>query len=192
VGSDPGVAVAELVAAVRDGGPEAAAAWEQLVARHVRLVWKVVHGLGLSGDDRRDAFQSTWLRAVERLDSIRDPDRFPGWLAAIALNEGRAILRRQRRLVPTAEPEVLERPEAPAPSVAERDELQAALHDGFERLDPRCRRLLRLCTADPPVSYREMEDILEMPHGSLGPTRRRCLDKLRATPEVAAYLAEED
>src|SRR3954451_12569629 len=83
--SEPGAAVADLVVAVRAGGPAASEAWDDLVNRHVRLVWKVLHGLGLSGDDRGDAFQSTWLRAVERLDSIREPDRFPGWLATIAL-----------------------------------------------------------------------------------------------------------
>ena len=75
--------------------------------------------------------------------------------------------------------------------VAERlidSELRDALRRALQRLPPSCRELLLLLMAEPPLSYEEIGEVLGIPHGSIGPTRARCLAKLRATPELASFL----
>jgi RNA polymerase sigma factor (sigma-70 family) len=179
---------AELVGVVRRGGADAAAAWDELIERHKRVVWKAIRNFDLRDDERWDAFQATWLRLLERLDQVRDPERLAGWLATTATNEVRTLLRRTSRISPSDSlPEAAGTDSGPGERL-ERDELAAAVRAGFERLPERCRCLLRLLTADPPLSYRTIEELLDMPHGSIGPTRRRCLENLRRTPDLAPFL----
>jgi hypothetical protein len=71
---------------------------------------------------------------------------------------------------------------------AERD---AALMAGFRQLDGRCQELLSMLMSQPPVPYTDISAKLSMPVGAIGPTRARCLDKLRRTPAVAALIRSE-
>ena len=184
--------VPELVGLAAGRGPDAEQAWALLVERHVQLVWKVVRCFGLPPEASWEAFQSTWLRAIERLDTLRDPERFPGWLASIARHEALGVIRARRKLVPSGDlPEPVANEPAPTEGV-QRHELVAAVRAGFLALSQQCQDLLRLLTVDPPVAYQEIEQLLDMAHGSIGPTRRRCLDKLKATAPMAAYLADDE
>jgi RNA polymerase sigma factor (sigma-70 family) len=177
------------VEVVRRGAPEAASAWDELIERYKRVVWKAIRGFDLHEEERWDAFQATWLRLLERIDQVRDPERLAGWLATTATNEVRTLLRRTSRTAPSDTlPEVAGTGPAPGDRL-ERAELAAAVRAGFDRLPERCQRLLRLLTADPPLGYRTIEELLDMPHGSIGPTRRRCLDQLRRTPDLAPFLS---
>ena len=73
----------------------------------------------------------------------------------------------------------------PAPGEQlERDESRLAVAEAFARLPQRCQTLLRLLVTDPPVSYEEISALLDIPVGSIGPTRARCLGSLRSSPEV--------
>src|SRR4051812_19568477 len=92
---------AELVAFARGGAPGGNAAWEVLVKRHVGLVWKVVRSFNLSPEESWEAFQSTWLRAIERLETLVEMERFSGWLVTVARNEALAVIRRGKKLVPS-------------------------------------------------------------------------------------------
>lgn len=173
-------------------GPDAEQAWGLLVERHVRLVWKVVRCYGLPEEASWEAYQSTWLRAIERLDTLRDPSSFSGWLATVARREALAVIRARSKAVPsdTLPEQVADDP--PQGERLQRHEQRAAVRAGFASLPPACQDLLRLLTADPPVPYAEIETLLDMSHGSIGPTRRRCLDKLRSTPAMAALLADDE
>ncbi len=173
--------VAELVRAASGGDSEA---WERLVRRFSGLVWSVARSQGLSAADAADVTQTTWLRLLESLTRLRDPQRVGPWLATTARNESRRTLRRAGRQVPVGDHTALDlEPHSlpvDSPEVnlltTERDQL---LWGAFERLPPRCQTILRILLADPPPSYEEVSAVLDMPIGSIGPTRARCLDRLR-------------
>ena len=182
------LASSELVELVRGRAPEQRTAWELLVKRHVQVVWRVVRCFGLPQEAAWEAFQGTWLRAVEKLDTLEDPTRFAGWLATIARREALGVIRARARAIPVAETPEQGTTDAEPDDRLRRDELRRAVREGFGRLSPECQGLLRLLTADPPVDYREIGQILQRPVGSIGPTRARCLEKLRNTPALRDYL----
>jgi RNA polymerase sigma factor (sigma-70 family) len=166
---------AELVAAVRAGDDTA---WAALTDRFTGLLWSVARGMNMSSEDAADAVQTTWLRLVERLDDIREPDRVGGWLATSVRRECLAILRRRREV---ALPDSIQMPadDEPPDAALLRDERDAELWGAMRRLPPRCGNLLRMLIADPPPSYQDVASALSVPVGSIGPTRRRCLTQLR-------------
>ena len=171
----------ELVERVRAGD---AAAWEALTDRFTNLLWSIARGLGLGEADAADAVQTTWLRLVENMHTIRDPDRVGGWLATSVRRECYDILRRSARMQPGTPDgadgwEGIADPADPLDFALLRDERDAALWSAVGALRPACRRLLRGLMADPPPSYAEVAAALDIPVGSIGPTRSRCLTCLR-------------
>ena len=173
------VEVADLVAAARAGDQ---AAWDALVSRFVGLVWTVARSFGLGSADAADVSQATWLRLVERFASIREPDRIGAWLATTARREALAVLRRAGRYAVPREPEVLDRLAGAAPDAAEpvlRAEINAEVWRAFARIPGRCQRLLKLLVVEPIPSYQEIGASMDMPVGSIGATRARCLERLR-------------
>lgn len=156
-------------------------AWNELVARYTRLVWHVIHGFRtLNEADKADVHQTVWLKLSERLDTIREPDRIGSWLATTARNECIRSLRTLGREVPDDDA-VTEAPSLDPTGEsmlldAERDQ---ALWAAFGQLGAKCQQLLRLALADPPFSYDEIAEILDVPRGGIGPTRGRCLERLR-------------
>lgn len=185
------LAPGELIALVLGRAPEADEAWRLLVEQHVNLVWKVVRSFGMTNEASWDAFQGTWLRAIERLETLREPERFTGWLKTIARNEALAVIRARKKLVPTDELDETGDDGARIGEALLREEQARAVRAGFAALPVRCQQLLRLLCADPRVPYEEIERRLDMKHGSIGPTRRRCLEKLRSTPAMTEFLDEE-
>lgn len=169
-----------------------AAAWEWIVRRFSGLLWSVTRGLGLRTEDAADVVQTTWLRLLDNLGRVRDPDAVGAWLATTARYESFRTLRKTGRTVPTTL-EDGQLPNAPGDDDEELDdrlraeELSDPLWRAFEQLSPRCRSLLRFLMADPPPTYHEAAAALDMPIGSIGPIRRRCLDRLRDDPELAGY-----
>ena len=167
------------------------AAWDQLVARLQKVAWRAIAGFDLSPEDRNDAFAGTFFRLYERLGTIREPAKLPGWVATTARNEVLTLLRARRRDLPMPlEDEHLPPIEPEPASHLLQLELSEALHRGLARLSAACQQLLQLLTLDPPLSYAEVGDLLDLPHGSIGPTRQRCLDRLRQTPDLRPFLEE--
>ena len=171
-------AIEALVLAAADGDQ---AAFDALVGRFTGLVWSVIRAHRLTDADAQDVFQTTWLRLVEHLDRIREPRAVGGWLATTARHESLRVLRLTERTRPT-EPatlddvdERLEEPDAAVLRAEEERRVWAALG----ALGDRCQALLRVLVADPAPSYEEVGAALDMPIGSIGPTRRRCLERLR-------------
>ncbi|HET9051345.1 MAG TPA: sigma-70 family RNA polymerase sigma factor [Candidatus Dormibacteraeota bacterium] len=171
-------------------------AWPDLVERYTGMVWAIVRGYRLADGDAADAVQTTWLRLVEHLDRIMEPDRVGTWLATTARNEALRLRRIAGRhvLVEDVDIDVMGTPvPVEIDSALLREERDTAVARALTGLSERCQALLRVLSADPPPSYDEVSAALAMPVGSIGPTRARCLGKLREAlaPAGAAGLFEE-
>lgn len=166
-------------------------AWDELVERLQRVAWRAIAGFDLRDEDRKDAFAATFFRLYERLGTVREPTKLPGWVATTARNEVLTLLRGRRRATPAelTDDHLPAVEHEPTTQLLQR-ELHEALHGGLARLGAACQQLLHLLTVDPPLSYAEVGEALGIPHGSIGPTRQRCLDRLRATPELRPFLPE--
>lgn len=167
-----------LVQAARGGDQSA---WDALVARHGNRVWATARAHRLNAADAEDVFQVTFMRLVTHIDTIRDPSRVGAWLATTARNECLRILRRAGKAVPSDD-EVLDSADPMLPPVESRllaDEREVAVRAALARLSERCQRLLRVLMAEPEPTYEEVGRALDMPVGSIGPTRGRCLQHLR-------------
>jgi RNA polymerase sigma factor (sigma-70 family) len=170
-------------------------AWDALVERHAPLIWSICRRYRLGGADAQDVAQAVWLRLVDQLDKIRDPAAIAGWLATITRRECCRALRAARRpqaTWPGRDAETI--PDDHAPT-AEQEllaaERHAALRAALVQLTPREQQLIAILTADPPVPYAEISARLGIPVGSIGPTRGRCLAKLRRHPAIAALIKAE-
>jgi RNA polymerase sigma factor (sigma-70 family) len=158
-------------------------AWNQLVDRYSRLVWAVARGHRLAYADSADVFQTTWLRLVEHLGRLRDPEQLAGWLSTTARHESLRVLRLGRRELPNDD--IADGREAngagdPGPETALlASEERASVAAAYIRLSERCQALLRLVVAEPGLSYADVASALGIPVGSIGPTRGRCLEQLR-------------
>ncbi len=183
------VGVGDLVAAAARGEQ---AAWNALVQRYLPLVYSIIRRYRLSDKDAEDVSQTVWLRLVEHLDAIREPKALPGWIATTTRHEVLAVLGAKRRTDPIdpASNWILDLQGNFVDLDDEllRAEAATALRNGLAELEPDQRTLLLLLVKDPPVSYGDISRITGMPVGSIGPTRARCLKKLKATSSVQAFL----
>ena len=156
------------------------AAWDALVARFSNLVWAIARNHRLCSADAAEVSQTTWMRLAEHIDRLQDPSKVGGWLATTARHEALRVLRGASREIPMGE----DLPEPPACEHALDDDLlrserDRALWRAFSRLPARDQTLLRLLVSDPMPSYEEIAESMGMPVGSIGPTRARCLERLR-------------
>jgi len=184
-------AIAALVTAAAAGDQNA---WNGLVDKFASTVWAIARGYRLNAADAADVSQTTWLRLVENLNRIEQPERVGAWLATTTRREALRVLRLAGRQIPNGDDfEVL--PDI-ATSVspdrgllaAERDRLVTEL---VEQLPERSQLLLRLLSADSPLSYRDISEALSMPIGSIGPTRARALEQLRRLALRAGFQLED-
>ncbi len=165
---------------VSEAGNGSEAAWGEIVDRFSGLVWSTTRAHRLSAAEAADAAQSTWLRLVENLDRIEDPERLGAWLATTARRECLRIIRMGKREMASDEEWLFESDSGE--TIDERllaRERDAALWAAFREIEERCQALLRLVCAPEPPSYEEVAAALDIPVGAIGPTRARCLDKLR-------------
>src|SRR6476659_6989081 len=181
---DQDLSVLDVAALIRRAANGDRKAWERLVDQYARLIWSITAEFKLVESDAADVAQTTWLRLLEHIDRIEYPDRVGSWLAATARNECLRSLAARKRVVVLAhdEEEVLFGAAVSGPEVDERilaAERDQVVRDALSRLPRRWQRLLEMLMADPPVSYAEISDQLGVPVGSIGPTRGRCLDRLR-------------
>jgi RNA polymerase sigma factor (sigma-70 family) len=168
------------------------AAWNALVRRYAPLVLAVIRNYQMAAADAQDVCQTVWLRLVEHLADLRAPEALPGWLVTTTQRECGRYQRRAQKTLPV-DPHsdgIMEQSTTVDPDLGIlRAELRQALRDGLAELPARDQRLLRLRTADPPKSYQEISKLIGMPVGSIGPSLRRSLDRLRQAKAVQAYLA---
>ena len=178
----------DLVAAARDGSEPA---WNEIVDRFAGLVWHVIRGFRLTDATAEDVYQTTWLRLAEHLDRIRQPESVGAWLARTAKNECLRSVRKAQREHPRDDLELdLVEPASGIGDAIEDATRDDILWEAFSRLSEPCQRLLRLLMTDPPLPYELISEQLCIAVGSIGPTRGRCLAKLRASRGV--HLLEND
>ncbi len=181
--------VADLVRAAREGD---ANAWNGLVKRFAGRVRAVPRSFRLNESDVEDVSQLTWLRLVANLDRIREPERVGAWLVTTATRESLRVIRRSGRQAISDEgwEDAIVSDDPATDSGVLITERDRALWKAMGMLSAGCQRLLRLLTADPPPSYEEVSAVLDMRPGSIGPTRRRCLDHLRV--QLARITGDPD
>jgi RNA polymerase sigma factor (sigma-70 family) len=167
-------------------------AFEELVDRHKNLVWSIIRVCGVHGADAEDVFQLTFVRLFEHQASIRDPSRLPGWLATTTRRECYdTVRRRQRSSSYSLVDDVLDTEHlVDFDARLVQDERLRVVAQAYAELSDQCRDLLRLLAVDPPLGYDEISEILGTPRGSIGPTRQRCLDKLRRHPAMRRIREE--
>jgi RNA polymerase sigma factor (sigma-70 family) len=163
-----------------------ARAWEQLIRRYQRLLYAIPLRCGLSEEDAADVFQTVCLRLLENLDRLRNEQHLTGWLITTTKREAWRLCELQRR-APTqkleAEEELYE--SLPAPDLLPEEEVlkleqEQLVRRAMEELGERCRTLLgMLYQTEPPLAYEEIARRLNVSVGAIGPTRARCLEKLR-------------
>ena len=169
-----GVSDSELVGRCLEGDE---AAWSQLIGRYQRLVYSVAHALCPDPDDSADVFQATCLDLYKGLPFLRDIKALPAWLITVSRRRSIAILRAK---IPTSNTDENIDELSQASDVIQAIEHEHAIERALEQLPDRCRDLINLLyfTQNQP-SYQEISDKLGIPVPSIGPTRARCLDKLK-------------
>lgn len=164
-------------------------AWRALVEEFSSLVWAITRGFRLSPSDSGDVYQTVWLRLAEHLGRIQNPDQLGAWLATTARRESLRLVRSRARSVPMDDAALsdLMRADDASPEQAVLEAEQARLESerakqlwrAFSELSARCQQLLRVLMAKHRPSYTEAAAALDVPVGSVGPTRARCLQQLR-------------
>lgn len=175
---------AELIAACLQGDSRA---WEALINRYRRLIYSIPFKYHLSPDDAADVFQSVCVALLERLGTLRNEAKLSSWLITMTMRECWKLKQRQRQemglLASIDESDGLVGLEADGQSPDELIQLwqeQQLVRQGIEQLDGRCQALLTyLFYEKREWSYEQISRKLGMPPSSIGPTRGRCLKKLK-------------
>jgi RNA polymerase sigma factor (sigma-70 family) len=177
VRDDPTVVALVTRAAGSDQG-----AWYEIVERYAPLVWSICTGFRLSNHDVEDVAQNVWLLLVGQLGTLREPAALPGWLATTTRRECLRVVtagRKSERLGT----ELDEAAQFVADTVVDEEllvaERNAALRAAFAELPQRCQQLLSMLLRDPPYPYGTISTTLDIPIGSIGPQRARCLGRMR-------------
>jgi RNA polymerase sigma factor (sigma-70 family) len=169
----------DLVRAAATGDAEA---WEAMVARYGPRIVRIARAHRLNDADAADVAQTVWLQLLRHIDRIRDPQRIGGWVAATARNECLRLCRQRGRVALVDAADVLDAISVETePAAVENEDRDATLRAALDTLPPRQQALVELLTMDPPLSYGEISAVLDIPVGSIGPTRQRSLRTLRET-----------
>jgi RNA polymerase sigma factor (sigma-70 family) len=183
---DPSVVA--LVARAAGSDPSA---WNEIVDRYAPLVWSICTRYQLSRQDTEDVGQTVWLLLVEQLGKLREPAALPGWLATTTAREclrAATAARKSERLGTLLDDAIRFADDVVIEEEVLTAERNASLRAAFAALPPRCRHLLALLLSDPPPSYAEIAATLDIPVGSIGPQRGRCLERLRRSPALIALV----
>ena len=174
----PWSAAADAFLRWRDGDSQGL---EDLVRLLSPVLWQVARATGLDRESAEDVVQTTWIALVDHADSITSPQGIAAWLCTSARREAWRAGRKATRERPVEDQVLaygLPIQESPERQVLLDDEAQV-LRTCLKKLPDRCQKLLRIVAAGPRPNYNDVARVLEMPVGSIGPTRARCLDKLR-------------
>lgn len=173
----------ELISSCQKGN---ARAWRALVDRYRRLVYGIPRIQGLGRADAEEVFQIVFTELIGSLGRLRDPDSLGAWLSTTARRTAQHLHSRERRrnrLHTKAEWVMDPDPPDSGQEAIERLEERERVRRALDSLGDPCRTLLLGLFADPPRSYRELARELDLAIGSLGPTRARCLARLRRNLE---------
>jgi RNA polymerase sigma factor (sigma-70 family) len=170
----------DLLRRCREGDESA---WEQILENYQRLVYSIPLNYGLTTDDAADIFQQTFISLVENLDRLRPDSNLGAWLAVVARRHALHHLRRKKREQIVADDDLVESKQFLTLMTTDTRvdlEMMQTIDQGLSRIDRRCRDLLLALYFDSQQpSYEEISKRLNIAVGSIGPTRGRCLERLR-------------
>lgn len=182
------VAVAELTRCAVLGDEHA---WNHLVTRFEPLLRAVLRSYRLGRCDVDDVLQTTWLRAFRHLERLDDPGALGGWLVVTARREALRLLQRDVRELLTDAPPALDAPDwATGEVLVIERERGSAVQAAARRLRGRQRLLVDALLTRPGLSYEEISELLDMPVGSIGPTRERAFTRMREDAELAGVVSQ--
>jgi len=168
----------ELVAMCLRGDAQA---WEALIMRYRRLVYSVPVRFGFTSADAADVFQAVCLKLIEHLHELKDETKVSAWLITTTTRQCIHVKSLKHR--ETGADEEFEEPADPGENLEDlriMTETQQTIREAVEQLSGRCRDLIEMLYFDQrSLSYEEISQKMGMPVASIGPTRARCLDKLR-------------
>jgi RNA polymerase sigma factor (sigma-70 family) len=168
-----------LFAAYRDGD---SSKMSDLVRLLTPILWHTVRASRLDTATAEDVVQTVWLALVRRADTISEPLAVLQWMVVTAKREAWRVARTQARVRPedmdASPPGGPDNPHSVEDEVV-RDDVQNRLWQHISQLPERCRALLRVIAFADRPDYADLAKALDMPQGSIGPTRGRCLAKLR-------------
>jgi RNA polymerase sigma factor (sigma-70 family) len=180
---------ADLVTRAADGDQRA---WDALVDRYAPLVWSICREHSLSDAHTHNIGQAIWLQLMSQFGNLREPAALAGWLATTTRRECRKVRHATRELQAGGHALNAETIPDQQTGLAEHElraaERDAVLREAFTRLPPCCQRLIAMLTEDPPMPYAQISATLDIPVGSIGSSRSRCLNKLRRDPALAALI----
>ena len=167
---------------------EKASAWKELVQRYEALVYTVATRANLSYGDVADCFQNTWVLLYQNRKKIQDPARLSAWLVTTAKREALRLRRKSQRFSPLDEtPDLVDSGRLPD-SELEEIQQQHLLERALAEIDSRCRKLLHALFFEPEkVTYDEIARSIGVSPNTLGPARRRCLDRLKKILSAFGY-----
>ena len=157
-------------------------AMSDLVAELSPMLWHVARASGLSPSDAEDVLQTVWLNLLSHVKAIHTPTALTAWLVITTRREAWRVKKADRKQPPTDQEWLIAIPD-PRPGSEEQAIMAEELRQlwaAFLTLPPRCKELLRIVAFVPRPDYDEVAATLDMPRGSVGPTRGRCLEKLRS------------
>ncbi|MDP9074965.1 MAG: sigma-70 family RNA polymerase sigma factor [Actinomycetota bacterium] len=196
--------VVELVSAAAAGDGRA---YEALVQRYSGLVWATARAYGLSSEDAADVSQFVWIRLVQNLGRINEPAKLGGWLCTVTRNEAFRVLRKSSREIAVIDLAGFEAGRFGSEFTAGSDpeaigsygefrllleERNAELWRAVDELPCQCSALIRCLFSDSRPSYQAIAAQLDIPVGSIGPTRQRCLDRLRRSSAFQGINEQSD
>jgi RNA polymerase sigma factor (sigma-70 family) len=168
-------------------------AWSLLVRRYSPTIWAVGRRYRLNAADQEDVAQRTWLSLLQHIERVREPTALGSWLATVASRECLQVLAASQRECLVEEPlppdHVDDSPTLD--DVAAESENRAALHAALNLLPCHQREIMRALLAKPGSSYDELSATLGIPRGSIGPTRARCITRLRRDPHLTRAIGAQ-
>ena len=166
-------------------------AWNEIIERYAPLVWSICMRYRLKNQDIEDVGQTVWLLLVGQLGTLREPAALPGWLATTTRRECLRVVTAARKSERLGT-ELDEAAQFVSDAVVDEEiltaERNAALRAAFADLPPRCQQLLSMLLSDPPSSYGTISATLDIPIGSIGPQRARCLERMRKSSALAGLV----
>lgn len=167
--------------------------WESLVELLGPIALNAARRTRVSSEDAEDAVQRTFISLYQNRDKIQNAQTLPRWVAVTASRNALNLIRTRKEAISmeaTNLDQVVADTEASAEVIAVQAVEQDLVHQGLDRLDDRCNRLLRALFSSEDCDYRSLADDLKIPIGSIGPTRARCLDKLRRSLLKLGFFSE--
>ncbi|MDX6680721.1 MAG: hypothetical protein QOG94_760 [Solirubrobacteraceae bacterium] len=184
------IAAREMRALVEAAIGDDERAWERLVAEFTPMIRAIARRHRLGSFDQDEVVQRTYLALVRHIASLRDPLSIPGWIATTARRASIAILAAGAREVPTAQIVADDSPQPDHDEGLLQQERREAVRSAAAKMPARQRAFVSALSMEPALSQRQVSERLGMPIGSIGPTRQRCLERMRRDPAVSLLLRE--